>query len=367
MPRAVSPPFDPNRPTAGRGRGARSNATGRYEKETREEFDDGWTNELPDDPKTEILFDRTRRIINYINSPYVSMDRSINPYRGCEHGCIYCFARPSHAYLGMSPGLDFESRILVKPDAATLLRRELSAKNYSPHAIAMGTNTDPYQPAERRLQIVRSILEVLAEFNHPVTILTKSDLITRDIDLLAPLAAKGLARAMVSITTFDAKLARTMEPRCPRPDKRFAAMRALVDAGIPTGTMQGPMIPGLSDHELEGLMEHAAEQGASFAAYTLLRLPLEVAPLFEEWLETFCPDRAGRVLNLMKALNGGKIYDVSWSRGDGPRHEIAQLLARRFQKMCRKLGFTSSPPMRTDLFRVPRSSSAQGDLFGDTS
>ena len=365
MARAVSPPFQPNRPTAGRGRGARSNQTGRYEKEIREDFDDGWSDEPPEEHKTEIIFDRTRRIINYITSPYVPMDRSINPYRGCEHGCIYCFARPSHAYLGMSPGLDFETRILVKPEAAPLLRRELSSRHYNPHAIALGTNTDPYQPAERKLRIMRQILEVLAEFNHPVTILTKSDLITRDIDILAPMAEKGLARAMISATTMDPKLARTMEPRVPRPDKRFAAMKALAEAGIPTGTMQGPMIPGLSDHELEGLMEHAAEQGASYAAYTLLRLPLEVAPLFKEWLETFCPDRAPRVLNLMKAINGGKLYDVNWSRGDGPRHEINQLLARRFQKACRKLGFTTPPPMRIDRFRVPVKPNAQGDLFGE--
>ena len=349
-----------------RGRGASINPHPRFDPLEREAADDGWNVEPEIPPlRTTVTDERAKTIITRNTSPDIGFDRSINAYRGCEHGCVYCFARPSHAYLGLSPGLDFETKILVKPDAATILRRELSSKNYKVHAIALGTNTDPYQPVERKLRIMRQVLEVLAEFNHPVTILTKSDLITRDIDILAPMAEKGLARAMVSVTTLDPRLARTMEPRVPRPDKRFAAMKALADAGIPTGTMQGPMIPGLSDHELESLMETAAKQGASYAAYTLLRLPLEVAPLFQEWLETFCPDRASRVLNLMKAINGGKIYDVNWSRGDGPRHEIAQLLARRFEAGRKKHGFHNPPPMRGDLFRVPVSQTNQRDLFGD--
>ncbi|WP_049782022.1 PA0069 family radical SAM protein [Parvularcula bermudensis] len=361
--RAISPPFSPHRPASGRGRGARSNVSGRYEKESRETVDDGWHDTPPDRPKTIVQMEPARRIITYNDSPYVGFDRSINPYRGCEHGCIYCFARPSHAYMGLSPGIDFESRLFAKPEAATLLKKELSSKRYQIRPIAIGTNTDPYQPTERRLLIMREVLKVLSSYNHPVSILTKSDLILRDLDILGPMAKKGLVRAMLSITTQDARLARTMEPRCPRPDKRFAALEGLAQAGIPTGVMHGPLIPGLSDHELEALMEKARDKGATFAAYTLIRLPIEVADLFQEWLKAYTPHRYDRVIGHIKSMNGGRLYDVNWSRGDGPKNPVALLVAQRFAAAYRRLGFQNFPPLRTDLFCPPKPPRAQADLF----
>ncbi len=327
-------------------------------------MDDGWSDEPPPEHKTDVQREVARRIITYNDSPYVGFDRSINPYRGCEHGCIYCFARPTHAYLGLSPGLDFETKLFAKPNAATLLRKELSAKKYQVAPIAIGTNTDPYQPIEKRLRIMRSVLEVLAAFQHPVSILTKSDLILRDLDILAPMAEMGLARAMLSITTQDGKLARAMEPRAPRPDKRFAALEGLAAAGIPTGVVHGPMIPGLSDHELEPLMTRAKEAGATYAAFTILRLPQEVGPLFEEWLETFAPNHAGRVLRHLREMNGGRIYDAQWSRALEPRGTFSLLLHQRFGAAYRRLGFDEMPPLRTDLFAVPKTPDPQRDLFG---
>lgn len=362
--RSAAPSFKRKLQATNRGRGARSNTTGRYEQETRAPADDGWGDVPPAEAKTTLTTERPRRIITYNDSPFVGFDRSINPYRGCEHGCVYCFARPTHAYLGLSPGVDFESRLFAKPEAAALLRRELSAAKYQCRPIAIGTNTDPYQPAERRLGIMRDILRVLDAFSHPVSILTKSDLILRDLDLLVPMARRGIARAMISITTEDAALARAMEPRAPTPDKRFAAVTGLAAAGIPTGTVHGPMIPGLTDHELEALMARAREAGASYAAYTLLRLPLEVAPLMEEWLHDHAPHHAQKVLGKMRALNGGKLYDVNWSRGEGPRAIEAVLLKQRYEAALRRLQFGEMPPLRTDLFAVPKAPSAQGELFG---
>ncbi|WP_036766708.1 PA0069 family radical SAM protein [Parvularcula oceani] len=363
MARVASSPFVSSRSSTGRGRGARSNATGRFERLQREAFDDGWTDDAPEEHRTEVTQEPARKIVTFNDSPYVGFDRSINPYRGCEHGCVYCFARPTHAYLGLSAGLDFETRLFAKPNAATLLRKELSNRRYEVRPIAIGTNTDPYQPIERRHRVMREVLEVLAEFRHPVSILTKSDLVLRDLDLLAPMAAQGLARVMLSITTLDGRLARAMEPRAPRPDKRLEAVRVLAKAGVPTGTVHGPMIPGLSDSELESLMEASAERGATYAAYTVLRLPLEVADLFEEWLETFAPNRKDRVLRHLRDMNGGRIYDAQWSRAEEPRSVYARLIRERFAAAYRRLRFEEMPSLRTDLFAVPPEERPQLSLF----
>ena len=321
------------------GRGALSNASGRFEKETRVLVDDGWEeSEEPQALKTEILRDTSRTIITRNKSPDISFDRSINPYKGCEHGCVYCFARPTHAYLGLSPGADFESRIFAKPNAAELLRKELSAPGYIPRTIAMGTNTDPYQPIERRMRIMRSILEVLWEFKHPVGIVTKSALILRDLDILAPMAEAGLAKAALSVTTLDRALARTMEPRASTPPKRLEAIRQLNAAGVPAAVMFAPVIPALNDDEMESVLEAAAERGAKSAGYVLLRLPLEIKDLFREWLETNVPGRYKHVMSLIRSMRNGKDYDSQWHlrmTGKGP---YAELIAQRFQIATRRLG-----------------------------
>jgi DNA repair photolyase len=336
---------------------------GRYEKESRQPEHDGWTDEPPPPLKTSVTEEAAKSIVTFNDSPFVGFDRSINPYRGCEHGCVYCFARPTHAYMGLSPGLDFESRLFVKPGAPELLRRELSAPGYKVRTIAIGTNTDPYQPAERRYGLMREILKVLLEFRHPVSLLTKSDLILRDLDLLEEMNKLDLVRAMVSITTQDRALARTMEPRAPTPAKRFAAVRALSEAGIPTGTVHGPMIPGLTDHELESLMQEAKEAGAGFAAYTLLRLPQEVGPLFEEWLDSAAPNHKQKVLRHIREINGGRLYDVGKSRGGGPRGVYADLIGMRFRKAEKRLGLTGKPVPSTEHFRVPPKAGDQRELF----
>ncbi len=352
-----------------KGRGARSNETGRYESETRERTDEDWDNLPLEDRaarKTTVTMERASKIINRVNSPYVGFDRSINPYRGCEHGCIYCFARPTHAYHGLSPGLDFETKLFAKPDGPKLLRDELSNPRYKVRTIAIGTNMDAYQPIERQLRLTRSILRVLAEFNHPVSLLTKSNLIMRDIDILAPMAEKNQTRCMISITTQDRGLARAMEPRCPTPEKRFEALEKLANSGIRTGIMLGPMIPGLNDSELESIMARAAELGASYSAYTILRLPLEVSPLFQEWLEAFAPNRAKRIMNHIRTMNGGKNYDPAWSRGKEIRTPFARLIAQRYRASQKRTGIDqlrSGNPLNASLFRVPSSISGQGDLF----
>jgi DNA repair photolyase len=322
------------------GRGARSNASSHYHRQHYVGLDDGWLyeNEAPPPLRTEIIRDISRSVITRNNSPDISFNQSINPYRGCEHGCIYCFARPTHAYLGLSPGLDFEAKLFVKPDAAKLLRSELLKPSYTPQVIAIGTNTDPYQPIEREYRVMRSILKVLAEFKHPVGIVTKSALITRDIDLLAPMAEEGLVKVALSITTLDRKLARAMEPRAATPAKRLETIRRLSQAGIPVGVMTAPIIPALNDEELESILSRAREAGASEAGYVLLRLPLEIKDLFKEWLETHAPDRANHVLSLIKSIRGGKEYDSNWGarmRGDGP---YAKLIAQRFHLATRRLG-----------------------------
>jgi DNA repair photolyase len=349
-----------------KGRGAASNASGRYEAERREAFDDGW-NALDDPmPVTTVLgVDSTRTIIARNDSPDIGFDRSINPYRGCEHGCIYCYARPSHAYLGLSPGLDFETRIFHKPQAARLLAAELRKKGYDCRPIALGSNTDPYQPFERKLDLTRAILEVLRDFRHPVTIVTKSALVQRDIDILAEMARQRLAVVTVSLTTLDRGLARKMEPRASTPERRVETIRALVAAGIPTGVLTAPMIPALNDGEMETLLERALEAGAVSAGYVLLRLPLELKPLFKEWLETHFPDKARHVLSLVAQAHGGKLYDSAWSKrmaGTGP---YAEMLRARFDRACRKLGFNqrSNDSLDTSLFRPPPQPGDQLALF----
>ncbi len=339
-----------------RGRGAVSNACGRYEKQTRVLMDDGWnTNDEPEPSlKTEILRDTSRTIITRNTSPDISFNQSINPYKGCEHGCIYCFARPTHAYLGFSPGADFESKIFAKPNAAELLRRELSAPSYVPQVIAIGTNTDPYQPVERKLKIMRSILEVLAEFKHPVGIVTKNAQILRDIDILAPMAEAGLAKVALSITTLDRQLARTMEPRASTPTKRLDAIRQLTEAGIPAAVMFAPVIPALNDEEMEHVLEAAKAAGARSAGYVLLRLPLEIKDLFREWLDANVPDRTKHVMSLVRSMRGGKDYDAQWNtrmRGTGP---YADMIARRFHLAVKRLGLNAEHrPLDISQFKRP--------------
>jgi len=355
-----------------KGRGARSNVTGRYEPLTRERSEEDW-DALPIEDrapaKTSLTVEFPRTIINKVVSPYVGFERSINPYRGCEHGCIYCFARPTHTYYGLSAGLDFETRLYAKPSGPELLKRELSNPRYKVRPIMIGTNTDAYQPVEREQLIMRGLLQVLSDFRHPVSILTKSNLITRDLDILGPMAERGIARAMVSITTQDRALARAMEPRCPTPERRFEALGQLAAAGIPTGIMLGPMIPGLNDSELESIMARAAELGASYSAYTVLRLPQEVSPIFQEWLEAFAPTRARRIMNHIRTINGGKDYDPHWSRGEDSevKTPFRKLIAQRYYHAQRRTGIIPRE-QRVSLdctqFRVPESVSGQGDLFG---
>lgn len=314
--------------------------------------------------RTSVTMEAARSIITRNRSPDISFDRSINPYRGCEHGCIYCFARPIHAYHDLSPGLDFESRLFVKPDAAALLRHELMEPGYRVQPIALGTNTDPYQPIERDWLLTRGCLDVLAETNHPITITTKSDRVIRDIDLLAPMAARGLASVTLSVTSLDPRIAMTLEPRAPTPERRLAAVRILAEAGIPTYVSISPVIPAITDHEMEHLLERAASVGARGAFYLPVRLPFEVAPLFRAWLDAHFPDRAGKVMSIIRSVRGGRDNDpefFSRMRGQGP---WADLMHTRFQISCRKHGLNREKTvLRTDLFRAPRG--PQGDLFAN--
>ncbi|OHX36039.1 radical SAM protein [Methylomonas sp. LWB] len=339
-----------------KGRGAVSNAAGRYEKQRSQAEDDGWGSLDVDLPPlaTEIIVDASKSVITYNDSPDIPFDRSVNPYRGCEHGCVYCFARPTHAYLGYSPGLDFESRILVKPDAATLLREELGKRQYRCAPLALGTNTDPYQPLERRQRTMRDILEVLRETRHPVGIVTKSALIERDIDILAEMAGQGLASVCLSITTLDRRLARTLEPRAAAPERRLETLTRLSEAGVPVGVMVAPLIPVLTDYELEAIVSAAKRAGAISAEYILLRLPLEVADLFEEWLREHYPLKAEHVMNRVRDSRGGKVYDPSFHRRLRGEGVYADLIAQRFGLIRKKLGLERGlPPLRTDLFRKP--------------
>jgi len=348
-----------------RGRGAQSNASGRYEPLARVAFDDGWQS-LEDLPpfKTTVQVDATRKIITRNDSPDIGFDRSINPYRGCEHGCVYCFARPTHAYLGLSPGLDFESKLFVKPDAAELLERELSSPNYQAKVIAIGTNTDPYQPIDRRYQVMRRILEVLDRAGHPVGIVTKSALVLRDLDILARMAERKLAKVALSVTTLDAELARKMEPRAATPMRRLEALRRLSQAGVPTTVMIAPVVPALNDMEIERILEAAVTAGVREAGYVMLRLPLEVRDLFREWLMANYPDRYRHVMKLVRDMRGGKDYDSTWGKrmkGSGP---YAWMIGRRFEVACEKLGINKSrPSLSTQLFRAPKAGSEQLNLF----
>jgi len=342
-------------PDRRRGRASVVNPSGRFEIFTRHVFDDGW-NSLEDLPpfKTEVQIEKPKTIITRNDSPDISFDRSINPYRGCEHGCVYCFARPTHAFVGLSAGLDFEAKLFAKPDAPRLLEREMAKEGYQPRTIAIGTNTDPYQPIEKQWRIMREILEVLDAHNHPVGIVTKSALVVRDIDILSRMAARGLAKVALSVTTLDRRLARTMEPRAATPAKRLEAIRALSDAGIPTSAMLGPVIPGLTDQEIERILDSVRAAGASEAGYIILRLPWEVSPVFKEWLLRHYPDRYRHVVSLIRSMRGGKDYDAEWGKrmkGTGP---YAWQIGRRFELAARRLGLnTQRSQLRTDLFSPP--------------
>lgn len=362
-------PETPRPDTLRKGRGAVGNPAGRYEKFRTDPFHDGWDAQddsdfAPPKLRTSLTPDASRSIIARNQSPDIGFDRSINPYRGCEHGCSYCFARPTHAWLGLSPGLDFESRLFFKPDAAALLDAELRRKSYDCAPIAMGTNTDPYQPAEREQEITRSILRVLADFNHPVTLVTKSALVARDIDILAPMAEKGLVRVALSVTTLDRGLARRMEPRAATPARRLATIRSLAEAGIPTGVMAAPVVPGLTDDELEDILEAAREAGAVTAGYILLRLPMEVKEIFAEWLDAHAPLRAKKVLSLVRDIRGGALNDPNFGSrmtGEGP---YAKLIEKRFNIAVGRLGFKlDPPPLETGLFRAPLARGGQMSLF----
>jgi DNA repair photolyase len=361
----------PDTPAKGptKGRGAVSNQTNRFERLTAQAVDDGWQDAGPEDDlpplRTTLIRDTSKTIIARNNSPDVPFEQSINPYRGCEHGCVYCFARPTHAFLGLSPGLDFESRILFKPEAARLLEKELRRPSYKCSVIAMGTNTDPYQPTEKSLRITRSILEVLAAFNQPVGIVTKSALVLRDLDILAPMAERGLAQVCVSVTTLDRNLANKLEPRAATPGRRIETIRTLAAAGVPTGVMAAPMIPALNDHEMEEILQTARQAGAQIASYILLRLPLEIKDLFVEWLQAHAPDKARHVMSLVHDTRGGKAYDAAFGtrmRGTG---EYAALLKKRFSIASRRLGYDAVERFALDTgqFRPPLARDGQLALF----
>jgi DNA repair photolyase len=347
-----------------RGRGATFSPDNRYSAHMHEALDDGWGNlDAPREPlRTTLTLDTSRTVIAYNDSPDVGFDRSINPYRGCEHGCVYCFARPSHAWLGLSPGLDFESRLFYKPEAPVLLKRELAARGYRPAPIAVGINTDAYQPVERKLGITRRILELLVECRHPFSIVTKSALIERDLDLLKAAAAQQLVSVAFSITTLDRALARRMEPRAAAPQRRLAAINALSSAGVPVSVLVAPVIPVLTDGELEKILNAAHAAGARSAGYGLLRLPHELKELFEAWLSAHEPHKAAHVMNRLRDMRGGKDYDSRFGvrmRGTG---DYADLIAKRFDIARRKLGFSDFPPLDATQFRAPRSA-LQLDLF----
>ncbi|HBS49420.1 MAG TPA: radical SAM protein [Rhodobacteraceae bacterium] len=348
-----------------RARGALSNRAGRFDL-ARERADDGWTTEPPagPGPRAQLSDEQAKSAITYNRSPDLPFDRSINPYRGCEHGCVYCFARPSHAWLGLSPGLDFETRLIARPNMAEVLARELRARSYQVAPLAIGTNTDPYQPVERDRGIMRACLEVLAAFNHPVAIVTKGTLIERDLDILAPMAARGLVRVGVSVTTLDPALCRRMEPRAPAPARRLETIRRLTGAGVPVRIMASPMVPALTDPELEAILAAGAEAGADAASWIMLRLPREVSELWQEWLAEHYPGRAGRVMARLREMHGGKEYDASWGRRMRGEGHYAALVAQRFRLAARRLGLDRpQPPLRCDLFAPPARAGDQLSLF----
>ncbi|HYZ63528.1 MAG TPA: PA0069 family radical SAM protein [Acetobacteraceae bacterium] len=361
------PPEERSRSLARDGRGAVTNPKVRYDRQSTTPFDDGWSfltepEELPP-LQTTLHRDSSKSVIAWNESPDIGFDRAVNPYRGCEHGCIYCYARPSHAYLGYSPGLEFETQIVYKPDVAALLERELSKPGYEPRTLALGSNTDPYQPVERTLRLTRSILEVLDRFNHPVTIVTKSAGVVRDVDVLQRLAGRGLVRVCVSVTTLDPALARRMEPRASSPALRLRAIEALTKAGVPTGVLAAPMIPGLNDAEMEHLLEAAHRAGARSGGYVLLRLPHELREMFTAWLEEHVPDRARRVLALIRETRAGALNDSRFHDRFRGRGAYADLMSQRFTRISRKLGLEERTPLDASQFRPPAAQEAQLSLF----
>lgn len=361
----MSQPDRPLDPDLRPGRGAGSRDSGRYERFSRVDEGDGW--DIPEEPsvlRTLVTEERPRTAITYQSSPDLPFDRSINPYRGCEHGCIYCFARPSHAWLGLSPGLDFETRLVARPTLPEVLAEELRKPRYKVAPLAIGTNTDPYQPVEKQRGIMRACLEVLRDFRHPVAIVTKGTLIERDTDILAEMAAQGLARVGISVTTLDPAISRRMEPRAPSPARRLATIRRLNEAGVPVRIMASPMVPALTDPELEKILEAGAEAGAEAASWIMLRLPLEVAPLWKAWLKEHYPGRARRVMARLREMHGGAEYSAQWHRRMRGEGHYAQLIAQRFDKAARRLGLDSAlGPLRSDLFRVPARAGDQLSLF----
>jgi DNA repair photolyase len=375
---ADAPIPDPQRRAPGaapaRGRGATFNPGNRYRRDAREAYDDGWSQPVADAPaedapprqvSTTVTIQRARTIIARNDSPDIPFTQSINPYQGCEHGCIYCYARPTHAYLDLSPGLEFETKLFAKPDAAALLRAELARPGYRCDPIALGSNTDPYQPIEREWKVTRSILEVLAAHEHPFSIVTKSALVERDLDLIAPMAAKNMARVYFSVTTLDRDLARVLEPRAAAPERRLAAMRALHDAGVPVGVLVAPVIPQLNDRHMEAILEAATEAGAATAGWIMLRLPLEIAPLFRAWLDEHFPLRAGHIMSLVQQVRGGRDYVSAYGermRGTGA---FADLIEKRFELACKRLGLNKGrdESFDTSRFKPPRANERQGELF----
>lgn len=353
-------------PDSRNGRGATTNPGPRFLPVLREAFDDGWGDDdaVPPPLVTTVTVERTRDIVSRNQSPDVPFDASVNPYKGCEHGCVYCFARPTHAYLDLSPGLDFESRLVAKPQAAASLRATFQRRGYRPEVIALGVNTDAYQPIERERRLTRALLEVFLEFRHPVSLVTKSQLVRRDLDLLGPLADQDLTSVCVSITTLDRTLARTMEPRASTPERRLETVAALAAAGVPVTVLIAPVIPSVNDHEVERILEASREAGAVSAGYVFVRLPLEIKEIFEAWLHEHFPDRAAKVLNQIRASRGGKLYDSTFGvrmRGTGP---YAALIEQRFDRAAARLGFGGrTRELRTDLFRVAPAAGDQLGLF----
>lgn len=346
-------------------RGALSNPASRFTAQDVEQFDDGWDSAQDLPPlRTHVRQEQARSILTRNSSPDIGFDRSINPFRGCEHGCIYCYARPSHGFLDLSPGMDFETQLTVKPNAAALLAQTLGRRGYTPATIAIGTNTDPYQPIEKTWQVMRQLLQVLAAHRHPVSIVTKGTMIERDIDILSDMAAQGLVNVGLSITTLDADLSRSMEPRVPTPARRLGTLKRLTDAGVPVRVMASPMIPALTDHELESILSASADAGATSARMIVLRLPHEVAPLFHDWLHAHVPDRAPRVLARIKELHGGQLYDPQWGKRMTGQGAWAALMQHRFRIAAKRCGLDQDlAKLRTDLFHVPPKPGDQLSLF----
>jgi DNA repair photolyase len=348
------------------GRGARTNASGRFERFAYEAFDDGWAGDEAKPLETIVTPELAKSIISTNQSPDVSFDQSINPYRGCEHGCIYCYARPNHAYVGLSPGLDFETKLFVKANAAELLEAEFAKPSYRPKTIMLGGVTDIYQPIERGYGVTRAILEMMERWRHPVSLITKSQLVMRDIDILARLAERGLAKAAISVTTLERRIARVMEPRAAAPHRRIEAIRALAQAGVPVTVMVAPIVPAITDSEIEAILEEAAKAGASAAGYVVLRLPREIKDLFREWLYANFPDRATRVISIVRQMRNGRDYDPEWGKrqkGEGP---YAKLIADRFTRAMRRFGLDKPRlPLDTTQFRRPLGAGGQSDLFYD--